>query len=94
MKNRRHFLQKATLGVLGLPVLPRLNSTVAPPSWQDLSAAHNDAALFRLLRSSLLIPQDMVYLNTGSLGPSPRQIVDEVSSAMHELERNPVINNW
>jgi selenocysteine lyase/cysteine desulfurase len=32
----------------------------------------------------------LIYLNTGSLGPTPRSIFDEVSKAWADLEMNPV----
>jgi len=32
----------------------------------------------------------LIYLNTGSLGPTPRSIFDEVLKAWDDLERNPV----
>lgn len=95
MKTRRHFLKKASLGFLGLNTIPFFASASAKKMpVQEWTNVKNDDLLFKLIRESLLIPEEMVYLNTGSLGPSPRQIVDEVSSAMHELESNPVINNW
>ncbi len=94
MKTRRNFLKKASLGFLGLNTLPFLSSKAEAASLAQLANIQNDDVLFKLIRDSLLIPEGMVYLNTGSLGPSPRQIVDEVSSAMHELESNPVGNNW
>jgi selenocysteine lyase/cysteine desulfurase len=89
MSNRRSFLRNATLGLLGVPTLGK-----ALPGNIDFSAISDDPSLFKLVRRSLLVPQDLVYLNTGSLGPSPRQIVSVVTSAMQELESNPVINNW
>jgi selenocysteine lyase/cysteine desulfurase len=95
MKTRRHFLKKASLGFLGLNALPVFNSSKTfSPLLEDLAKVQNDDILFQLIKDSLLLPKEMIYLNTGSLGPSPRQIVDEVSSAMHELESNPVGNNW
>lgn len=95
MKTRRHFLKKASLGFIGLntfPFVDHKNSNY--PSLKALATLNNDDTLFKLVRESLLIPEDMAYLNTGSLGPSPRQILDEVATAMHELESNPVGNNW
>jgi selenocysteine lyase/cysteine desulfurase len=94
MKTRRHFLKKASLGFLGLNTLPFLPAKANALSLEQLAKIQNDDILFKLVRDSLLLPEGMIYLNTGSLGPSPRQIVDEVSSAMHELESNPVGNNW
>lgn len=89
MNTRRSFLQKASFGLLALPNLGK----AFPGPNPSLTLAPKDN-VFDLVRKSLLLPPDLVYLNTGSLGPSPRQIVDVVASAMHELESNPVINNW
>lgn len=95
MKTRRHFIKKASLGFLGLNTLPLINrQSTTTPSLEGLALAKNDDTLFKLVKESLLLPEGMVYLNTGSLGPSPRLVVDQVSSAMHELESNPVGNNW
>ncbi|HKK77030.1 MAG TPA: aminotransferase class V-fold PLP-dependent enzyme [Saprospiraceae bacterium] len=94
MNKRRSFLKKASMGLLGVHTLPLFSSRQKEISFADFARAKNDDTLFRLVRESLLLPEDMVYLNTGSLGPSPRQVVDEVSAALHELEKNPVINNW
>ncbi|MDZ4714828.1 MAG: aminotransferase class V-fold PLP-dependent enzyme [Cytophagales bacterium] len=40
------------------------------------------------------MPVGKIYLNTGSLGPSPRAVVDAVTSAMHKLESDPASENW
>ncbi len=95
MKTRRHFLKNASFAFLGFNQL-----TYNKPSLdfnfdlEDFAKVKNDETLFKLVRKSLLVPEDMVYLNTGSLGPSSRVIVDKVSAAMRELESNPVGNNW
>lgn len=46
------------------------------------------------LRSQLLVPEGRIYLNTGSLGPSPRVVLDAVVNAMWMLEKDPVSENW
>ena len=56
--------------------------------------AENDDELFKLVRKQLLIPTDRIYLNTGSLGPSPLVVIDSVSSLTRQLEMNPVGENW
>lgn len=95
MSERRHFIKNTALSFLGLNQFnfTRLPSAFAP-SLEDIRRADNDETVFKLVRQSLLLPDNLVYLNTGSLGPSPRQVVDQVSAAMHELESNPVGNNW
>ncbi len=46
------------------------------------------------IKRQLLVPEGRNYLNTGSLGPSPRAVLDAVVNAMWTLERNPVSENW
>ena len=95
MNNRRFFLKRASLGFLGLNTWPLLAaSRTKMPDLEALRSIDNDQQVFQLVRQSLLLSEDLVYLNTGSLGPSPRQVVGQVSAAMHKLESNPVINNW
>lgn len=37
-----------------------------------------------------MLAPGLIYLNTGSLGPTPRSIFDEVLKAWADLEMNPV----
>ena len=46
------------------------------------------------IRSQLLLPEGRVYLNTGSLGPSPKAVLETVVDAMWTLEKDPVSENW
>jgi selenocysteine lyase/cysteine desulfurase len=36
----------------------------------------------------------LIYLNTGSLGPTPRSVLDAVMKAWHQLETNPVVMSY
>ena len=40
--------------------------------------------------SDFLFDDGLVYLQTGSLGPTPRPVIDRVMAVWRELERNPV----
>ena len=42
----------------------------------------------------MLLPEGRVYLNTGSLGPSPKAVLESVVEAMWTLEKDPVSENW
>ena len=41
-----------------------------------------------------MLAPGMIYLNTGSLGPTPRSILDAVLKAWNDLELNPVIKAY
>lgn len=95
MTSRRSFIKTATV-LSGSLALPMLGATEA--SGQSfshlLSAAANDEEYFELIRKQFLLPAGRVYLNTGSLGPSPLPVIEKVTASMHQLETNPVSENW
>ncbi len=41
-----------------------------------------------------LLDDGLTYLQTGSLGPSPRPVIDATMAAWRELERNPVVYGY
>ena len=42
------------------------------------------------LRGQFLLPRDQVYMNNGSLGPSPSYVLQQTHQAWRELEQDPV----
>ena len=44
--------------------------------------------------ADFLFDRGLVYLQTGSLGPSPRPVIDATIAAWRELERNPVVYGY
>ena len=94
MTSRRKFIKAA--GVLsGLSALPMLGSSKEKSSYSiNLSEAANDDELFALVRKQLLVPENRIYLNTGSLGPSPANVIEAQTAALRQLEMNPVSENW
>lgn len=83
MTTRRDFFQRTGL-LAGAALINGLKAQAAPT---DFSSAAD-------VRRELLIPEGRIYLNTGSLGPSPRAVLDAVVDAMWLLEKNPVSENW
>jgi len=82
MTSRRNFIRQAGL-LAGTTFVPGLTAAAS-----NVSRNIND------IRRQLLVPEGRVYLNTGSLGPSPRFVIEAVTEAMWTLERNPVSENW
>jgi isopenicillin-N epimerase len=83
--SRRRFLQQLAvpgLTVAAAPVLDAL-SRVAPfnPSPQS-----DDRTVFAEARRQFLIPSGVAYCNTGTLGASPRQVVDALTSGIRRIE--------
>ncbi len=77
----------------GLSVLPS-PGLFKTPYFEELRSASSDDELFSLVRKQLYIPAERIYLNTGSLGPSPMIVTDTVADLMRQLEMNPAIENW
>jgi selenocysteine lyase/cysteine desulfurase len=91
---RRSFIKKSLAGFLGLMSFPGLAEAASHSDFSKIIAGKSDDEIFALVRKQLLLDKDIVYMNTGSLGPSPRMVVDKVNEAVHQLERNPVTENW
>lgn len=83
MTTRRDFFQKTGL-LAGAALINGLTADAGPTAFSSPAD----------VRSQLLVPEGRVYLNTGSLGPSPRAVLDAVVEAMWSLEKNPVSENW
>lgn len=92
MHNRRKFFQltSSALGVISLPSLSlaSVDKGIEFDRYLDLSDP------FDFIRSQLLVPMDRVYMNTGSMGPSPRSVITAVQNAIEQLEANPASENW
>ncbi len=92
MSSRRKFIKSASLFAGGSISL--LNSGFTKEEKIDFEKATTDDELFAMVRKQLLIPDKMIYLNTGSLGPSPLEVIDGLHATTRQLESNPVGENW
>ena len=84
MSTRRSFLSAFAVPglLLGAPGLQAL--TRAAPFAPDARA--DDAAVFAAAREHFLIPPGVAYCNTGTLGASPREVVDALAEGVRRLE--------
>lgn len=85
MTSRRNFIKKASL-LSGITAIQHLSPAMA--------GTPAEASLAEEVRRQLLVPAGKLYLNTGSLGPSPGAVMEAVAAAMNTLEKDPVSENW
>jgi selenocysteine lyase/cysteine desulfurase len=93
--DRRAFVQTMTAGAASLSSFAALSPAVNA-SWtalrDDLRKAENPSAVWGRVRTEFLFHAGLVYLNTGTLGATPRRVLDAVSGWMYELEGDPASN--
>ncbi len=90
MPDRRHFLRSSAslLAALGLSTQLRaqLCSPQPPLPSADLFARDQDA-YWSAIRKQFLIPADTVYLNNGTVGSSPRPVLQAIFDGYLETEK-------
>ena len=78
--NRRHFLSlvgtTTALGALGEPLHATPRSSALP----------QDERFWEVVRQQFPHPENVIYLNNGSLGISPRPVVDRMIRHLHDTE--------
>lgn len=93
MTSRRKFIKSGLSGLTAMPLLSEGFSNKIS-TLPDFRTAANDDELFAMVRKQLLVPENRIYLNTGSLGPSPVPVIDAMHAYTRQLEMNPVGENW
>ncbi len=86
MGSRRNFIQKSSLAALGFAGIQKGLTTSRIVIQKDTNLDN--------IRKSLGLDKKLVYMNTGSLGPSPAWLLKKEFELLQELELNPVNNNW
>ena len=95
MKNRRNFLKNASIGLVGLGLSScKSNDHNKYPGQDNMLNPREQQHFYSKLKKSLLLSEDLIYLNTGSLGPSPAWLLERIHQLLRQLESNPVANNW
>lgn len=91
LPRRDFFTRLAATGMAAgfAPYLPGLRDAEAFAAGRDafvLPAAADDAAIFAAARKRFLFPTSVTYCNTGTLGASPRDVVDVLVQGLQRLE--------
>ncbi|HET9314092.1 MAG TPA: aminotransferase class V-fold PLP-dependent enzyme [Vicinamibacteria bacterium] len=76
--SRREFLSRLAVAGVAAGLAPRAASAGA--------SATEDASFFAALRDHFLVPPGVAYCNTGTLGASPREVVDALATGVRALE--------
>jgi selenocysteine lyase/cysteine desulfurase len=84
---RRSFVRSA-LGVATLPLLPEARDSLEALA-ADLGREQDDTTFWRRVRSEFLLNPGYIHLNCGSIGCTPRVVLDAVTSFFWETEGQP-----
>jgi selenocysteine lyase/cysteine desulfurase len=93
LNNRRGFLKTSALSMLSLIGISQTKLMAQGVDFSNFKTLTDDD-LFSQIRSELVIPANRVYLNTGTLGPTPKFIIDKVTELTNRLEANPAGENF
>ncbi|HSK10183.1 MAG TPA: hypothetical protein VK911_11465, partial [Vicinamibacterales bacterium] len=96
--SRRRFLSRSAFAAAATGLSPALPasafspspaapSPVAPGARFDASPGQPDADVFAAARKHFLFPENVTYCNTGTLGASPREVVEAMNRGVEDLER-------
>jgi len=94
---RRSFLKNLTIGLSALPVLPdflRIIDDRLDRLSEDLESAGNPNDFWRRVREEFQLNPGLIHLNCGSLGATPRMMIDTVANGLREIEGNPVLKTF
>lgn len=94
---RRNFLRSLSAGAGAAPFLhaaPQGPSDRLRRLSADIEAAAGPAQLWSRVREEFDFNPGLIHLNCGSLGATPRLVIDAVANVMREVEGNPAIRTF
>jgi selenocysteine lyase/cysteine desulfurase len=87
--SRRHFIKQTSTALLGGISIHDL------PSWQPLPEMGADEELYwQQIREQFPLDKNLVYLNNGTLGPSPYPVIAATSKGMQEIDEHVNYAGW
>ena len=88
---RRSFVKAIISGAAAAGFAPRLRADT-PVDLQALAVELRQASgeeIWERVRKQFSLERGLAHLNTGSVGATPRPVIDTVVAAMREMELNP-----
>ena len=94
MTNRREFLKMSTtaLGALVVPPFPEVDIPAAIKS--NGKNVVEDEAFWKMVREQFPLAKDKIYLNNGTMGPSPYPVIEMVRKTMMDVDVNGNYGGW
>ena len=93
---RRHFIQQVTRGVIGtwaLTAVPETSSARYIIS-NDETISTDDEHFWNLVRDQFPLTHDRIYLNNGTMGPSPYVVREAVKAAIDTTDTSGEYGGW
>lgn len=92
--NRRNFLRSASiLTALSISEISRLAARTQVQTYGH-DRAPDDEVYWRNLRPLFPLSLDLTYLNNGTFGPSPFEVIDAVKDGTMEMDKNGSYGGW
>ena len=93
---RRDFVRQVTGGIIGTWALTAIPETSLARYIiaNDQSVAGDDETFWQVVRDQFPLTHDRVYLNNGSLGPSPYVVLEAVKKAMTDIDISGEYGGW
>ena len=88
---RRGFLSNLALAMPMVHAADGFAASISELS-ELIKSAENDKHLWQRIRQEFLFHTGLVHFNTGSLGATPRRVLEAMSGWMYQLEGDPVSN--
>jgi selenocysteine lyase/cysteine desulfurase len=93
--NRRNFLTQSGLGMLAATLFTSWKGEDLPPEMPDktLLDSHSEK-YWKQIRKQFVLYKDRIYLNNGTMGPSPKPVIAAMNKTMVELDVHVGYGGW
>ena len=94
---RRNFLKTLPAGIGAVPFFPEKTEDITGRLFRlasDLQSTSAQSDRWRRVREEFQLYPGLIHLNCGSIGATPRIVIDAVSNYLREIESNPLIKTF
>jgi selenocysteine lyase/cysteine desulfurase len=93
--SRRRFIGSVSGGLVGSLLLPGIGHTAPTlPDRTPAGAGPRDERFWGMVRAQFPLRSEPVYLNNGTMGPSPYPVLEAVRAEMEEIDRAGRYGGW
>jgi len=93
MDSRRNFLKQAGLIMASMPILGAANKLEAM-NWTGRFPKDDDPGYWDEIRKMFPMPLDEGYMNTGTIGATPKPVLEAIMGHLEEYSRNMAKVDW